>query len=206
MWRWLFLDSFPICTTNFCLLWNLTVVVGLKIHIESTDLSVGWGIAMSLWGTALYEHSNLVTCGGLPHHMKATAQRQGFIGKRDLPDEPSPVTCLCLLLLSVPKAPEGWRWVPMSVGVSGSSVTDSIIFCGEGHLAVVVMTKYMPEALFHLLQYLRGCMYPHQRDDSWNKMLLRVRMAGWNLTSFYTVWYRCSWLAIKFNWKHLAHS
>lgn len=89
----------------FCLLWNPTVVVGLKIYVESTDRSVGWAPAMSSGGTAPYGHSNLAIWGGLSQHLKTTAQKQGFVWKCDLPDEPSSVTHLYLLLLSMPEVP-----------------------------------------------------------------------------------------------------
>lgn len=106
------------------------------------------------------------------------------------------------LRLSAAKGPRRLQassclWV--SFWVSGRSVINFITFCGEWHLAVV-MTKYT----CHPLQHLRGCVWPHQHADSW--MFLRVRVAGCNGTSFYTVWCWCSWLAIKFNWKLLARS
>lgn len=53
VWRWLFLDSFMIHRTNFCLLWNLTVVMGLEVYIKSTNLVVGWAPAMVPWCTTL---------------------------------------------------------------------------------------------------------------------------------------------------------
>lgn len=149
---------------------------------------------MPLWGTALYGHSNLAICGG-----PCWGQRRGFFGTRDLSDKPSPVTCKARSGGLWLKVPEGCRRVLISVWISGSSVFNFITFCGEWHLAVV-MTKYM----CHPLQHLRGRVWPHQHADSW--MLLGVRVAGWNGASFYTVWCWCWWLAIKFNWKLLAHS